>query len=82
MKTSESENQNDVEVIVYAVGLVAASVCTNGTLENALTVIDATHPTGLGHGWSHSNDVFRGHHSNTLPCNNQPDTHTHYLLQC
>lgn len=81
----------EVQVIPYAVGLVAASVCTNGTPEQAIEYMDDHHPTGLSHGWSLSDGVFiegdgKGgtfeRESNTIPCDQHPDTHTHYLLQC
>lgn len=72
----------EVEVIPYAVGLCAASVCTNGTIENAQRVLDESHPTGLDHGWSLSTDVFRGHDSNIAPCNRNPTTHLHFLFEC
>lgn len=75
-------DESEAEVITYAVGLCAASVCTNGTLENALRVVDDRHPTGLDHGWTPSTQVFRDHDSNTMPCAQNPDTHTHYLLEC
>lgn len=75
-------NVQEVEVIPYAVGLMTASVCTNGTFENAQRVLDESHPTGLDHGWTLSTDVFRGHSSNTVPCNQNPTTHVHYLLEC
>lgn len=81
----------EVQVIPYAVGLVSASVCTNGTPEQAIAYMDDRHPTGLSHGWSLSDGVFIGsdeqgntfeRESNTIPCDQSPDTHTHYLLQC
>lgn len=84
--------ENEVQITPYAVGLVAASVCTNGTPEQAIEYMDDHHPTGLSHGWSRSSDGFAlrdesgnfvGYHTaNVMPCDQSPDTHTHYLLQC
>lgn len=84
--------ETEVQVILYAVGLVSASVCTNGTPEQAIEYMNARYPTGLDHGWSLSNDGFAlydesgnfiGYHTaNTLPCDQSPDTHTHYVLEC
>lgn len=83
--------KNEVEIIPYAVGVVAASVCTNGALEQAIEYMDDHHPTGLSHSWSLSDQVFIdtddagdtfARESNTVPCNQNPETHTHYLLQC
>jgi hypothetical protein len=85
-------SDTEIEITPYAVGLVAASVCTNGTPEQAIAYMDEHHPTGMRHGWSLSSNVFMmrdgtgeiigEYDSNTIPCYRNPDTHTHYLLQC
>lgn len=85
-------SDTEVEITPYAVGLVAASVCTNGTPEQAIAYMDEHHPTGMRHGWSRSSDGFAlrdewgdvvgRHATNVMPCDRNPDTHTHYLLQC
>lgn len=70
-----------VEVIPYAVGIMQASVCTNGTVENAQQVLNDLHNPSPDYPWSLSDDVFRGHDSNTMPCDQKPTTHTHYLFE-
>lgn len=78
MKTDEQE----VEVIPYKVGLMSASVCTNGTIENAIEYMNDVHITGLDHGWSLSSDIFKSHETNIIPCDQNPTTHLHFLLEC
>lgn len=75
-------DEQEIQVIPYRVGLLAASVCTNGTVENAIEYMNDFHTTGLDHGWALSTDVFRGHDSNTTSCNQNPTTHTHFLFEC
>lgn len=78
----QEEPLSEVEVIPYRVGLCAASVYTNGTVENAIKYMNDIHITGLDHGWTLSTDVFQGHDSNVVPCNQHPTTHTHVLFEC
>lgn len=84
--------ENELEIIPYGVGLMSASVCTNGSRERAIEYMDDHHPTGLTHGWQPAEhgfalrdevgNVVGEHASNTLPCDRKPETHTHYLLAC
>lgn len=85
-------NTNEIEIIPYVVGLVSASICTNGTRAQAIEYMNDFHPTGLSHGWKSADygfalrdalgNVVGEHTSNMLPCDQRPDTHTHYLLSC
>lgn len=84
--------ENEIEITPYSIGLVSASICTNGTPEQAIAYMDDQHPTGMSHGWSRSSEGFAlrdesgkfiGYHTaNVMPCEHNPDTHVHYLLQC
>jgi hypothetical protein len=68
---------------VYSIGLVHISVCSSLSLEETLEMANIEHPTGLNHGWIFSPDAkFASGHDNPCPCNYEPETHKHYLLNC
>jgi hypothetical protein len=70
------------EFKVYAVGLVAASVCTSLADDRATAQLNLEHPTGVGP-WQRSGDEeFHGGTPNPCPCNVWPDTHRHLLFEC
>lgn len=66
----------------YAVGLCCASVCTSLDVEAATVRLNAAHPTGLDHGWTHAEEPFRTGESNPCPCHDHPATHRHFLFIC
>lgn len=67
----------------YAVGLVAASVCTSLSLEEATERLNSEHPTGISSHWQPSKDErFHTGQPNPCPCQQNPDTHKHYLFNC
>jgi hypothetical protein len=73
-------------VTVYGLGIVHASVCAPSDMPIADMLRDANHqtgPIGLDHGWVLSDDAtFSGGEPNPCPCDQQPDSHLHYLLEC
>lgn len=70
-------------VTIYAEGLVVCSVCSDGSLEETLAAVNAMNPTGLDHGWVLSQEPeFRDGAPNPCPCNTEPETRKHYLLEC
>ncbi len=76
--------QVEPETFVYMHGLIHLSVCSNDPLRyRILATVNSRHPTGLEHGWTFSEDeTFSGGEPNPSPCNQYPETHTHYLLDC
>lgn len=66
--------------VAYSVGLVAASVCTNLTDEQATWQMDLASPAP--HGWLISADPFADGTPNGSPCPQNPGTHRHLLFQC
>lgn len=73
------------KVIPYAVGLLSASVCA----DNSLTPIEVQiefnkmEPCGTQNGWVLSKDTnFRTGATNPCPCDQNPETRTHYLFEC
>lgn len=72
-----------MSVVVYSLGIVAASVCTDEEPEEMLATVNAEYPTGISSEWQISDDPkFRGGESNPCPCEQNPKTHKHYLLEC
>ena len=68
---------------VYSVGLVHSSVCSALTPEETVARANVELPTGIGSQWSLSEEpTFSGGQSNPCPCEENPETHKHYLLVC
>ncbi|KKL64602.1 hypothetical protein LCGC14_2163320 [marine sediment metagenome] len=65
----------------YSVGLCYASVCTSLPLEEATRLLNVEHPTGISP-WSKADEQFGTGDSNPCPCNENPQTHKHYLFVC
>lgn len=71
-----------LEFTVYAEGLFYASVCSSLTKEQTQDRM-AARPSGTSFGWQLSEDEkFANGQPNPCPCDQQPDTHTHYLFEC
>lgn len=67
----------------YSIGFVAASICTSLPIEEAMKRMNEENPAGTQHGWMLSEDkTFRGGQPNPCPCDQNPETHKHYLLNC
>lgn len=72
-------------IIPYSVGLVAASVCADNKLTPAEVerLFNAAHPAGTVNGWKLSEDThFHQGQPNPCPCDQFPETRTHYLFNC
>lgn len=72
------------EVIVYRNGIVHCSVCTNFKQRKRITdAVNAQNPTGIGSKWVISNNkTFSSGELNPCPCDQHPETHRHYLMEC
>ncbi len=72
------------EVEVYSNGFCHCSVCTNiegiALIENA---VNAKNPTGIKSRWKVSKQIaFDSGQPNPCPCDQKPETHSHYLMEC
>lgn len=66
---------------IYRAGLCFASVCSSLPL-NEVKARMAAEFTGVGP-WLLSDDAeFANGQPNPCPCENAPETHTHYLFSC
>lgn len=75
--------RKDIEI--YGVGLAYCSICTpkNTTKEEIIKQVNLEVPTGIGSiCWQIHDGPFKTGESNPTPCNDNPDTHLHYLLSC
>jgi len=71
------------EMEVYANGLVHCSVCTNvKTRKRIEQMVNQKNPTGIQSKWVISKDDFRTGETNPCPCERNPKTHKHYLMEC
>jgi hypothetical protein len=67
----------------YSIGFVCASICTSLPIEEAVKRMNDEHPAGTMNGWMLSKDTnFRQGKPNPCPCEDHPETHKHYLLNC
>lgn len=74
-------NQKAFEI--YAIGLVHTSVCSSLTLKETIKRVNNETPTGISSRWKLSMDKkFADGQMNPCPCEESPDTHVHYLLNC
>lgn len=72
-------------IVIYRAGVIHLSVCApkDTPIEDILAEADKQHPTGLGHGWQISPaETFSGGEPNPCPCNSEPETREHRLLNC
>ena len=65
----------------YSVGLCYASVCTSLSLPETTKRLNLEHPTGISP-WEKADEKFRTGESNPCQCNENPQTHKHYLFVC
>lgn len=79
-----THRETRADVVVYALGICACSVCAPADLaENeVIDAVNVQHPTGLDHGWSVSDPEFRTGEANPASCNAEPDARRHWLLTC
>ncbi len=68
---------------VYQSGLCHCSICTDiENIEEIERKVNQENPTGLSHGWEHSEEKFVNGFDNPCPCEQKPETHKHYLMVC
>ena len=74
---------NMPKVVIYSEGVVALSVCAEGTLtkEDVAAEVNRISPTGINSKWSVSSESFRSGEPNPRTCENDP-TRKHWLLVC
>jgi len=66
--------------MIYSQGMFYASVCSSLGDEETTTKMQSL-PCGTIQGWTPSkNEKFASGELNPSPCNDQPDTHKHYLF--
>jgi len=66
---------------VYSPGFCHLSVCTDDTDDVMLAAVNASHPTGLSHGWTVADEPFHSGDPNPCPCNIDADKR-HVLVVC
>lgn len=67
---------------VYSYGLVFASICSTLGVNQTVDRINEELPTGISSGWHLSDENFATGEPNPHPCNQNPKTHKHYLVNC
>jgi len=69
---------------VYSLGLCYMSVCSSLQPNEIVRRANQEHPTGISSDWEISeNKTFAdGTTPMPCPCENNPETHKHYLLEC
>jgi len=72
------------ELIVYGLGIIHCSVCTNIKGRKKIEeTVNRKSPTGISSRWRISRDKnFATGETNPCPCNINPKTHKHYLMEC
>jgi hypothetical protein len=71
------------DFVMYSIGFVHASVCSNLPPEEVVARANHEHHPGTMNGWTLSADThFHGGAPNPCPCDRHPETHKHYLLDC
>lgn len=69
-------------VQVISLGLCCASVCSALPIAEVKAFM-ASYPTGIASRWTLSEDThFSNGPTNPCPCEQLPETHTHYLFNC
>ena len=78
----KSEGEQDDVFVIYASGLVLASVCSSlpqDEVEKRMKQVI----TGTRAGWCFAKgESFADGEPKPSPCNEPPKTHNHYLIQC
>ena len=72
-------------VMVYAEGLLSCSACAPASLDAPAVeaAVNAACPSGTRAGWQCSSDpVFAAGEPQPGPCNQQPESRRHWLLEC
>lgn len=78
MATSEREK----DFVIIAPGMVYMSVCSSLSPKETVRRANQEQPTGV-HPWAICDDkTFVSGEPNPSPCDEYPETHKHYLLNC
>ncbi len=71
------------DLTIYSNGLCYCSVCTSMDDPKEIEAeVNRQNPTGLISRWKISKDLFNTGKKNPNVCNQNPETHKHYLLSC
>lgn len=80
LKQFDTDNADDL--VVYAEGIVHASVCSSLTKDEVVARM-AKRFSGTTHGgWELSDKDFATGEPQGTPCNDKPTTHKHWLFNC
>jgi hypothetical protein len=74
----------DARVLIYALGPMACSACAPAQLtpEEVTAAVNRQEPTGISSVWQISNEpAFASGEPNPGPCDQDPGTRRHYLLE-
>lgn len=77
------ENTEGIYSIVPP-GICMWSVCALNSLDvdEVMRQANMMSPTGISSRWQLSDDQFADGHPNPSPCDQLPESRTHYLLEC
>ncbi len=74
---------NNKEFEAYSVGICCMSVCSSLQPGEIVRRANQEYPTGISSRWEISeNKTFADGTPMPCPCENNPETHKHYLLNC
>ena len=77
-----AEREQGEEFVVYAEGLLYASVCSSLPQEEVIQRMGHV-TSGTQAGWVFSDhSAFASGQPNPCPCDKKPETHKHYLFNC
>jgi hypothetical protein len=80
-KGNKEKEMKDFEA--YSIGICNASVCSSLTLEEITKRLNERYPTGIASQWTLSEDKqFHSGQPHPCPCEENPETHMHYLFHC
>lgn len=71
-----------LEFTIYSNGICFCSVCSSLSPEETEMRINRENPSGTLGGWLLTEDDFMDGDPNPVPCNENPETHKHYLFAC
>ncbi len=68
---------------IYSEGTIHISVCSSLSPEEIVDRANRDYPSGVTSNWQLSEDkLFASGQPNPCPCEQHPETHKHYLLNC
>ena len=77
----QSERDQGDEFVIYSEGPLSASVCSSLDKDEVITRM-AKITCGTTTGWVFADEPFATGETNPCLCNQNPQTHHHYLFHC